>query len=419
MVARDARGGHVAEIGPRDAVIVDALRTPVGKLRGALASVRPDDLAGYALRALLDRVGRGVGEQLDEVILGCANQAGEDNRNVARMAVLLAGLPDRVPGVTVNRLCASGLEAAAQAARLIKTGEAELVVAGGVESMTRAPWAVAKPSDGYAGGSLQSWDTSLGWRFPNPRMAERIPLESMGETAENVAAHYKISRQAQDEFALRSHRRAVAAAGSGALTAELLPVRLADLSAEKRKADLTVERDEGPRADTSLEKLGALRAVFREGGSVTAGNSSSLNDGAAAVLVASGAKARELGMTPLARIVASASAGVDPREMGMGPVPATRKALARAGLTLRDLDLVELNEAFAAQALAVIQELQLDPDRVNVDGGAIAIGHPLGMSGARLLTHLVHALRARGGRYGLATLCVGVGQGLSVIVEAV
>ncbi|HYR20893.1 MAG TPA: thiolase family protein [Myxococcales bacterium] len=409
----------MAEIGPRDAVIVDALRTPVGKLRGALASVRPDDLAGYALRALLDRVGRGVGEQLDEVILGCANQAGEDNRNVARMAVLLAGLPDRVPGVTVNRLCASGLEAAAQAARLIKTGEAELVVAGGVESMTRAPWAVAKPSDGYAGGSLQSWDTSLGWRFPNPRMAERIPLESMGETAENVAAHYKISRQAQDEFALRSHRRAVAAAGSGALTAELLPVRLADLSAEKRKADLTVERDEGPRADTSLEKLGALRAVFREGGSVTAGNSSSLNDGAAAVLVASGAKARELGMTPLARIVASASAGVDPREMGMGPVPATRKALARAGLTLRDLDLVELNEAFAAQALAVIQELQLDPDRVNVDGGAIAIGHPLGMSGARLLTHLVHALRARGGRYGLATLCVGVGQGLSVIVEAV
>jgi 3-oxoadipyl-CoA thiolase len=409
----------VAGIGPRDAVIVDALRTPVGKLRGALASVRPDDLAGYALRALLERVGHGVGEQLDEVILGCANQAGEDNRNVARMAALLAGLPDRVPGVTVNRLCASGLEAAAQAARLIKTGEAELVAAGGVESMTRAPWVVAKPADGYAGGSLQSWDTSLGWRFPNPRMAERFPLESMGETAENVAARYKISRPAQDEFALRSHRRAVAAAESGALAAELLPVPLAELSAEKRKADRAVERDEGPRADTSLEKLAALRAVFREGGSVTAGNSSSLNDGAAAVLVASGAKARELGLTPLARIVASASAGVDPREMGMGPVPATRKALARAGLSARDLDLVELNEAFAAQALAVVQELQLDPERVNVDGGAIAIGHPLGMSGARLLTHLVHALRARGGRLGLATLCVGVGQGLSVIVEAV
>ena len=384
----------MAGIGPRDAVIVDALRTPVGKLRGALASVRPDDLAGYTLRALLERVGHGVEQQLDEVILGCANQAGEDNRNVARMAVLLAGLPDRVP-------------------------EAELVAAGGVESMTRAPWAVAKPSDGYAGGPLQSWDTSLGWRFPNPRMAERIPLESMGETAENVATHYKISRQAQDEFALRSHRRAVAAAESGALAAELLPVPLAELSAEKRKADRAVERDEGPRADTSLEKLAALRAVFREGGSVTAGNSSSLNDGAAAVLVASGAKARELGLAPLARIVAAASAGVDPREMGMGPVPATRKALARAGLSARDLDLVELNEAFAAQALAVVQELQLDPDRVNVDGGAIAIGHPLGMSGARLLTHLVHALRARGGRYGLATLCVGVGQGLSVIVEAV
>jgi 3-oxoadipyl-CoA thiolase len=409
----------VAGIGPRDAVIVDALRTPVGKLRGGLASVRPDDLAGYALRALLERVGHGVGEQLDEVILGCANQAGEDNRNVARMAALLAGLPDRVPGVTVNRLCASGLEAAAQAARLIKTGEAELVAAGGVESMTRAPWVVAKPADGYAGGALQSWDTSLGWRFPNPRMAERFPLESMGETAENVAARYKISRQAQDEFALQSHRRAVAAAESGALAAELLPVPLAELSSEKRKADRAVERDEGPRADTSLEKLAGLRAVFREGGSVTAGNSSSLNDGAAAVLVASGAKARELGLTPLARIVASASAGVDPREMGMGPVPATRKALARAGLSARDLDLVELNEAFAAQALAVVHELQLDPDRVNVDGGAIAIGHPLGMSGARLLTHLVHALRARGGRYGLATLCVGVGQGLSVVVEAV
>jgi len=409
----------VAGFGPRDAVIVDALRTPVGKLRGALASVRPDDLAGYALRALLERVGHGVGEQLDEVILGCANQAGEDNRNVARMAALLAGLPDRVPGVTVNRLCASGLEAAAQAARLIKTGEAELVAAGGVESMTRAPWVIAKPADRYAGGALQSWDTSLGWRFPNPRMAERFPLESMGETAENVAARYKVSRQAQDEFALRSHRRAVAAAESGALAAELLPVPLGELSAEKRKADRAVERDEGPRADTSLEKLAALRAVFREGGSVTAGNSSSLNDGAAAVLVSSGAKARELGLTPLARIVASASAGVDPREMGMGPVPATRKALARAGLSARDLDLVELNEAFAAQALAVVQELQLDPERVNADGGAIAIGHPLGMSGARLLTHLVHALRARGGRYGLATLCVGVGQGLSVIVEAV
>jgi 3-oxoadipyl-CoA thiolase len=409
----------VVEFAARDAVIVDALRTPVGKLRGALSAVRPDDLAAYALRALLERVGHGVGEQLDEVILGCANQAGEDNRNVARMAVLLAGLPDRVPGVTVNRLCASGLEAASQAARMIKTGEAELVAAGGVESMTRAPWVVAKPADGYAGGALQSWDTSLGWRFPNPRLAERFPLESMGETAENVAAHYRIPRRAQDEFALRSHRSAVAAAESGALAAELLPVPLVELSSEKRKTDRAVERDEGPRAETSMEKLGSLRPVFRESGTVTAGNSSSLNDGAAALLIASGAKARELGLTPLARIVAAASAGVDPREMGMGPVPATRKALMLAGLNVRDLDLVELNEAFAAQALAVIQELQLDPDRVNVDGGAIAIGHPLGMSGARLLTHLVHALRARGGRHGLATLCVGVGQGLSMVVEAI
>src|SRR5438477_5572520 len=336
MVARAARGGHVAGYGPRDAVIVDALRTPVGKLRGALASVRPDDLAGYTLRALRGRGGHGVGEQLDEVILGCANQAGEDNRNVARMAVLLAGLPDRVPGVTVNRLCASGLEASAQAARMIKTGEAELVAAGGVESMTRAPWVVAKPADGYAGGALQSWDTSLGWRFPNPRLAERIPLESMGETAENVAAHYQISRRAQDEFALRSHRSALAAAESGALAAELLPVPLVELSAEKRKVDRAVERDEGPRADTSLEKLAGLRPVFREGGTVTAGNSSSLNDGAAALLVASGAKARELGLTPMARIAAAAAAGVDPREMGMGPVPATRKVAARAGLRVGD-----------------------------------------------------------------------------------
>ena len=409
----------MAGFAPRDAVIVDALRTPVGRLRGALAAVRPDDLAAYALRALLDRVGHGVAEQIDEVILGCANQAGEDNRNVARMAVLLAGLPEGVPGVTVNRLCASGLEAAAQAARMIKTGEEELVAAGGVESMTRAPWVVAKPADGYAGGALQSWDTSLGWRFPNPRLAERIPLESMGETAENVAAHYQIPRRAQDEFALRSHRSAVAAAESGALAAELLPVPLVELSAEKRKTDRAVERDEGPRADTSIEKLAGLRPVFREGGTVTAGNSSSLNDGAAALLITSGAKARELGLAPLARIVGAASAGVDPREMGMGPVPATRKVLTRTGLTVRDLDLVELNEAFAAQAIAVMQELQLDPDRVNVDGGAIAIGHPLGMSGARLLTHLVHALRARGGRYGLATLCVGVGQGLSMVVEAI
>ena len=407
-------------ISPRDAVIVDGLRTPVGKLRGALASIRPDDLGGHAIRSLLTRTGVGPSKDIDEVIFGCANQAGEDNRNVARMALLLAGLPDEVPGFTVNRLCASGLEAAVQGARAIRVGEADLVVAGGVESMTRAPWSVAKPAEAFASGSPQSYDTALGWRFPNPRLAARFPPENMGETAENVAAHYKVPRAAQDEFALRSHKRALAAQESGALRAEMLPVPLADLAADNKKKGEAgvVERDEGPRADTSIEKLARLKPAFREGGSVTAGNSSSLNDGAAAMLLASGQRAKDLGLAPIARIVAAASAGVDPREMGMGPVPATRKALERARLSVRDLDLVELNEAFAAQALAVIGELGVDPERVNVDGGAIAIGHPLGMSGARILIHLVHALRARGGRYGVATLCVGVGQGVSVIIEA-
>jgi acetyl-CoA acetyltransferase family protein len=288
----------------------------------------------------------------------------------------------------------------------------ELCIAGGVESMTRAPWAVMKPAEGFAGGSMQSYDTALGWRFPNPRMAQRFPLESMGETAENVAAKYRIARKAQDEFALRSHQRALAAQEGGRYRAELLPVTVPG------KQPVVVERDEGPRADTSLEKLAKLKPVFREGGSVTAGNSSSLNDGAAALLLASTRTATELGLKPLARVVAAASAGVDPREMGMGPVPATQKALKKAGLSVRQLDLVELNEAFAAQSLAVAQELALDAERVNVDGGAISMGHPLGMSGARILGHLVHALKARGGKYGLATLCVGVGQGVSVIVES-
>jgi 3-oxoadipyl-CoA thiolase len=390
-----------------DAVIVDAVRTPVGKFRGALSLARPDDLAAYAIEQLLQR--NAAARSIDEVFFGCANQAGEDNRNVARMALLLAGLPDSVPGVTLNRLCASGLEAAVQASRAIRLGDLELCIAGGVESMTRAPWAVAKPADGFPAGSLHSYDTSLGWRFPNPRMAARFPLESMGETAENVAAQYRIARAAQDEFALRSHQRALAAFDEGHLRAELLPVTT---------PKGVVDRDEGPRTDTSLEKLSRLKASFREGGTVTAGNSSSLNDGAAALLIASDGKAAELGLKPLARIVSAASAGVDPRFMGMGPVPATQKALARAGLSVKQLDLVELNEAFAAQSLAVIQELGLDPARVNVDGGAIAIGHPLGMSGARILGHLVHALRRTGGRYGLATLCVGVGQGVSVVVES-
>jgi 3-oxoadipyl-CoA thiolase len=383
----------------QDAVIVDAVRTPVGRIRGALSKVRPDDLAALVIEKLLER--NPAAREIEEVFFGCANQAGEDNRNVARMALLLAGLPEQVPGVTVNRLCASGLDAAVQASRAIRLEDMELCIAGGVESMTRAPWAVAKPADGFAAGSLQSYDTALGWRFPNPRLAARFPLESMGETAENIAVKYRVPREKQDEFALRSHRLALA----GKFERELIPVG-------------EVARDEGPRADTSLEKLAKLKPAFREGGTVTAGNSSSLNDGAAALLLASARKAKELGLRPLARIVASASAGVDPRYMGLGPIPATQKALARAGISLRQIDLVELNEAFAAQALAVISELHLDPERVNVDGGAIALGHPLGMSGARILGHLVHALRLRGGRYGLATLCVGVGQGVSVIIEA-
>jgi 3-oxoadipyl-CoA thiolase len=408
----------------RDAYLLDAARTPVGRQRGILAQVRPDDLAAFALRRLLERVAQASGRpferlaaQMDEVVLGCANQAGEDNRNVARMALLLAGLPEQVPGATVNRLCASGLEAVVQAARAVRLGDADLVLAGGVESMTRAPWAVLKPAEGFAGGPLQSYDTSLGWRFPNPRLAARFPLESMGETAENVADRFRVARAAQDEFALASHQRAVAAQAAGRFAAELLPVPLHELAPLKKGEERVLDRDEAPRADTSLEKLAKLKPAFREGGSVTAGNSSGLNDGAAAVLVGSAEAAKELGVAPLARIVASAAAGVDPRTMGIGPVPATQRALQRAGLSVRDLDLVELNEAFAAQALAVIAELGLDPTRVNVDGGAIALGHPLGMSGARILGHLAHALRDRGGRYGLATLCVGVGQGLSVILE--
>ena len=411
-------------------VITAALRTPVGRQRGALSGVRPDDLAGFVLRSLVERAAAAartdpaaLGARLDEVFLGCANQAGEDNRNVARMALLLAGLPDQVPGVTLNRLCASGLEAVVQAARAIRSGDAGLCLAGGVESMTRAPWAVQKPDGPFAGGPLQSYDTSLGWRFPNPRMAARFPLESMGETAENVAAKLGIARGAQDEFALASHQKALAAQAGGRLAAELLPVPVGDLAegAGKKKKGAPPEvllQDEQPRGDSTLEKLASLKPAFREGGSVTAGNSSTLNDGAAALLLARRSVADELGLPALARVVACASAGVDPRVMGLGPVPATRKALARAGLSVKDLALVELNEAFAAQSLGCIGELGLDPATVNTDGGAIAIGHPLGMSGARLLAHLVHALRARGGGVGLATLCVGVGQGVSVIVEA-
>lgn len=396
----------------KDVFVCAAVRTPIGRLRGGLSSVRPDDLAAHVIAKLLERA-EVPGEAVDEVVFGCANQAGEDNRNVARMALLLAGLPQSVPGYTVNRLCASGLEAVTQAARAIALGEAEVVVAGGVESMSRAPWVMPKPDAAFPTGGVQVYDTSLGWRFPNPRMQALFPLEQMGETAENVAERYGIRREDQDLFALESHRRAVAAWEEGRFAEEVVPVPV-----PQRKGDpVIVSRDEGPRADTSLEKLARLAPAFREGGSVTAGNSSSLNDGASAVLLASGEAARRLGLAPLARFLGGAAAGVDPRYMGIGPVPAVRKLLDRLGIPLAEVERVELNEAFAAQALVCIRELELDPARVNVNGGAIAIGHPLGCSGARILTTLVHELRRSGSRYGLATMCVGVGQGAAALVE--
>lgn len=397
-----------------EAVLVDAIRTPIGALGGALAAVRPDDLAAHVIRTIVER------NHLDpalveEVYFGCANQAGEDNRNVARMAALLAGLPVEVAGVTVNRLCASGLTAVNMAARAIRVGEGEAFIAGGVESMSRAPYSLPKAESGYPFGNLTAWDTALGWRYPNPRIKETYGTEQMGETAENIAEMKPhITRQMQDEFALRSHQRAIAAIDSGKFAEEIVPVTIPQRKGEPK----VVDTDERPRRDTTLESLAKLKPAFREGGTVTAGNSSGLNDGAAALLVMSEEKARELGLKPLARILAAAAAGVPPRIMGLGPVPATRKALARAGLTLADIGLVELNEAFAVQALAVIEDLGLDPEMVNVNGGAIALGHPLGCSGARLLTTLLHEMRRRGNvKYGLATLCVGVGQGEATIIE--
>jgi 3-oxoadipyl-CoA thiolase len=383
-----------------EAVILSAVRTPVGRYGGALAGVRPDDLAALAISAAVERAGVPP-EQIEDVYFGAANQAGEDNRNVARMAALLAGLPEEVAGVTLNRLCASGLSAVIGACHAIRAGDGELFVAGGVESMSRAPLVMSKPEN----GDQTVWDTTLGWRFPNPRMESMFPLESMGETGENVAERWSISREEQDAFALESQRRWAAADEAGRFAEELVPVG-------------DVERDEHPRPDTSAEKLAALKPAFREGGSLTAGNSSGINDGAAALVVASEEKAEQLGSRPLGRFVGSAVAGVDPRVMGIGPVPAVRKLLERVGLGVDDLDLVELNEAFASQSLQVIDELGLDPERVNVNGGAIAIGHPLGMSGARLVVSLLHELRRRDGRYGLATLCVGVGQGQAAIFEA-
>lgn len=403
-----------------NAYIVSAVRTPIGRHGGVLKTVRPDDLAALVLREAIARAGVSA-ESVDEVVLGCANQAGEDNRNVARMALLLAEFPVDVPGMTVNRLCASGLAAVATAARAIKAGEADLIVAGGVESMTRAPYVLPKTSPEYAFGNQTAFDTTLGWRFVNPRMQTLQGTDAMGETAENIAereaaAGSPITREAQDAFALESHRRAIAAIESGRFADEIVPVPVP----QRKGEPVLVSRDEHPRADTSLEALGRLKPAFRQGGSVTAGNSSGINDGAAALVLVSERKLRELGLKPLARVVASASAGVEPRVMGYGPVPATRKALALAGLSVDDLGLIELNEAFAVQALAVMRQLSLRHEITNVNGGAIALGHPLGCSGARILTTLTHELQRRPeARYGLATLCVGVGQGEAMVVEHV
>ena len=395
-----------------DALILDAVRTPIGRYGGVLSTARPDDLAAHVVKAAVERNGLDPAS-VDELYMGCTNQAGEDNRNVARMAGLLAGLPVEVPAVTVNRLCASGLEAAVQGSRQLRLGDAGLVLAGGVESMSRAPLVTLKPERGFPRGNSELVDTTIGWRFVNPRMRERYSTESMGETAENVADRYGVSREDQDAFSLESHRRAVAAAQAGRFDDEIVPVDVA----QPKGDPVTVHADEGPRPDTSLERLGSLGTIFRVGGTVTAGNSSQINDGAACLVLATEERARELGREPLARIVASGAAGVDPAYMGIGPVPATRKALERAGLEPGDVDLVELNEAFAAQVLASMRELGFEHDRLNVNGGAIALGHPLGCSGARLLGTLAWELRRRGARYGVATMCIGVGQGLAAVIE--
>lgn len=396
----------------RDAVIVHALRTPVGKYGGVLREVRPDDLGALVIKSLVERTGIDPA-LVDDVMWGCANQAGEDNRNVGRMSVLLAGLPTTVPANTINRLCGSSLDAIIQAARAIWSGDADVIIAGGVESMSRAPYSVAKNQCGSF-GNITAYDTALGWRYPNPRLEKLFPLESMGETAENVAQKYGITRREQDEFALESHRKAVIAQRNSRFAGEIIPVPI-----PSRKGDaIIVSSDEGPRPDTTMEKLAGLPPVFRKHGSVTAGNSSSLNDGAAAVLVLEGTRAQELGLRPMARVVATGIAGVDPRYMGIGPVPATQKALQKAGLAIHDMDVIELNEAFAAQSLAVVRNLAIPLERLNPNGGAIALGHPLGCSGARIMTTLLHELARRGARYGLATMCIGVGQGVSVIVES-
>ena len=397
-----------------NAWIVDALRTPIGRYGGELASVRPDDLAARVIQAAVER-NEIDGSAIEDVYFGCTNGAGEDNRNVARMGALLAGLPVEVPGVTVNRLCASGLEAIAQGARSIKTGDGDIVLAGGVESMTRSPFVMLKPDRAFPRNARELVDTTIGWRFVNPRMEENYSTESMGETAENVADRYGVSREDQDAFALESHRRAIAAHEAGKFDEEIVTVD----APQPKGPPVTVHADEGPRADTTLEKLAKLRPVFREGGSVTAGNSSQINDGAACLVLASDDGLKQLGEPePLARVVSVGAAGVDPAYMGVGPVPAMRKALARAGLTVENLDLVELNEAFAAQVLASMRELDIPHEKLNVNGGAIALGHPLGCSGARLVTTLTWEMRRRGAKLGAATMCIGVGQGLAMVVEA-
>ena len=396
-----------------EAVILSAVRTPVGRYAGSLKDVRPDDLAALVIAEAVRRAGIDAAS-VEDVIFGCANQAGEDNRNVARMALLLAGLPVEVAGQTINRLCGSGLQAVNSAAQAIQVGAGETFVAGGVESMTRAPFVMGKADNAFSRG-MKLEDTTLGWRFINQKLAAMHHPYSMGETAENVAERAKVSRAAQDAFALRSHQRAVAAQQAGRFSDEILPVSIP----QKKGEPLVVAVDEQPRADTSLDKLAALKPAFRKEGTVTAGNSSSINDGAAALVLMARSRADQLGLRPRARIVASAVAGVDPAYMGLGPIPATRKVLQRAGLSMKDIDLVELNEAFAVQVLQCVRELEIDEEKLNVNGGAIALGHPLGCSGARLVVTLLHELERRGGRYGLATMCIGVGQGIATIIERV
>ena len=398
----------------KEAWIVEALRTPFGRYGGALAGVRPDDLAATVLEAVVARSGINAAD-IDDVILGCANQAGEDNRNVARMALLVAGYPVEVPGQTVNRLCGSGLQALAAAANAIAVGDAEVVVAGGVESMSRAPLVTLKPESGLERGNRELVDTTIGWRFVNPRLHAKYPAISLGETAERVADQWHVSREAQDELALASQQRAAAAAASGVHAEEIVTVSIPQRSG----APIIVDHDEHPRPDTSAAALAKLKPAFAADGTVTAGNASGINDGAAALLVVESERARALGLKPYARIVATAVAGVDPSVMGAGPIPAIRKLLERTGLTVADIDRVELNEAFASQAVACITELGLDPAKTNVHGGAIALGHPLGASGARMATTLVRELRRSGGRYGIAAMCVGVGQGIAMLVERV